>query len=93
MNKWLYPKTIDRVKTVLNEFLLGNISIDNLQTSLYQAEQDIIAYEERWLRNLFFNVENKIEEINYTVSELHKYDSICNVARNCLEEIQRFEQS
>lgn len=93
MNKWLYPKTIDRVKTILNEFLLGNISIDNLQTFLYQEEQDIVTYEERWLRNLFFNAENKIEEINYTVSDLHKYDSICNVVRNCLEEIQSFEQS
>lgn len=93
MNKWIYPNVIASVKSALNEFLLGNMSIDDLQISLYQAEQDIFAYEERWLRNLFFRVENKIEEINYTVSELHKHELICNVVKNCLEEINNFEKS
>lgn len=37
--------------------------------------------------------ENKIEEINYTVSDLYKYELICNEIRNCLEEIENFEQS
>ena len=93
MNKWLYPNTIAAAKAKLNEFLLGNISIEDLQTSLYQAEQNIAAYEERWLRNLFFSTENKIEEINYTVSDLYKYELICNEIKNCLEKIENFEQS
>ena len=76
MNKWLYPNTIAAAKAKLNEFLLGNIFIEDLQTSLYQAEQNIAAYEERWLRNLFFSTENKIEEINYTISDLYKYELI-----------------
>ena len=93
MNKWLYPNTIAAAKAKLNEFLLGNISIEDLQTSLYQAEQNIAAYEERWLRNLFFSTENKIEEINYTVSDLYKHELICNEIKNCLEEIENFKQS
>ncbi|WP_132141922.1 hypothetical protein [Luteibacter rhizovicinus] len=68
MKHWLYPKTIESVKRACALYLAGELEIGGLQSCLYLAENDVVAHEERWLRAVFSDCSNKIEEICYTES-------------------------
>ena len=91
MKNWIYPETVNRVKDNINNFLIGDLSVKSLQFALYQAEQEINSHEEKWLRDLFFDVENKIEEILYTFSEFEQGKLIKDIAEMCLHEIYNYE--
>ena len=91
MTKWNYPDTIKNIKESLHLFLLGDLSIDKLQSSLHQAEQQIDSYEESWLRSLFFDAENRIEEIRFTFSEDDQVKPMMSVAELCLSKIYNHE--
>ncbi|MWN30874.1 hypothetical protein GQ595_01455 [Gilliamella sp. Pra-s54] len=37
------------------------MSVQEIQSSIYEAEHKILAFEEKWLRKLLFDAENQIE--------------------------------
>jgi hypothetical protein len=68
--------SLKEVEMSLLLFLKGQMDAKSLQAALYQSEQKIEAVEEKWLRSLLSDAENKLEEIAYTVSR-------CNVSIGC----------
>jgi len=64
---WLYPDAVRRVRQACAAYLAGQADIGHAQAALRQAEQAIVALEEKWLRALLFQAENRLEEIQYTL--------------------------
>lgn len=89
MNDWLYPKAVEAVERACSLFLSGELAAGDLQTALYEAEQEIVAYEERWLRSLLCDAENRIEEITYTESSERHFELILLVVQQLLVSMQR----
>ncbi|MCD0505058.1 hypothetical protein [Bordetella petrii] len=69
MANGLYPEAVQRVKQACIDFLAGTASIEHTQATLHAAEQTIVALDEKWLRALLFEAENKLEEIRFTVPD------------------------
>jgi len=68
MSNWIYPEAVARVESACDSFLSGQLDAKGLQAALYQLEQEMEASEERWLRSLLSDAENKLEEMTYMVS-------------------------
>ena len=66
MKNWLYPQTVEAIEHACMLFMRGDLQITGLQAALYKAENEIVAYEEQWLRSLLCETENSIEEIVIT---------------------------
>ena len=88
MSNWLYPKSVQKVEKACVYFLSEQLNVEELQAVLYQSEQEIKAFEEKWLRSLLFNVENELEEIIYTVSEDEKREKMITVVNKLLFDIK-----
>ena len=89
MTEWLYPKTVEAVERACTLFLSGELAGGDLQAALYKAEQEIVAYEERWLRSLLCDAENRIEEITYTESFERHSALMALVVKQLLKSMQR----
>ena len=89
MSEWLYPKAVEAVERACALFLSGELAGGDLQAALYKAEQEVVAYEERWFRSLLCEAENRIEEITYTESSERHFVLIDLVIRQLLESMQR----
>ncbi len=89
MNEWLYPKTVEVVERACALFLSGELAGSDLQAALYKAEQEVVAYEERWFRSLLCDAENRIEEITYTESSERHSALIALVVHELLESMHR----
>ena len=87
MNDGLYPGVVLRVERACALFLSGKLEVTNLQAVLYQAEQEIEALEEKWLRSLLSEAENRLEEIVYTVSSDQKAKALAGVVRQLVYRI------
>ena len=87
MNAWIYPETIEAVGRACALYLEGKLNGVDLQAALYKAEQEIVAYEEKWLRSLLFDSENKIEEIIYTESPDRYFELISPIVINLVENL------
>lgn len=88
MNTWLYPDAVARVEQACNAFLSHEATIEQLQSALRQSEQEIVALDEKWLRALLFEAENKLEEILYTVSSDQQAHAANDVVRHVLDNLQ-----
>lgn len=75
MSIWIYKEVIENLKEDCEAFLNNTIDVQTVQNKIYQAEIQIVALEEKWLRNLLFQLENDIEFAIFTIdsSELDKY--------------------
>lgn len=89
MTEWLYPKTVEAVERACALFLSGGLARSDLQAALYKAEQEVVAYEERWFRSLLCDAENRIEEITYTESSERHYALIALIVHQLLESMRR----
>jgi len=87
MSDWLYPEAVQRVEKACTFFLLGQLNVEDLQTALYQSEQEIEAFEEKWLRSLLFEAENKLEEIIYMVSSGQQKEVMVAIVHKLLSDI------
>lgn len=88
MNTWLYPEAVQRVEQACASFLSQEATIEQVQAALRQSEQEIVALDEKWLRSLLFDAENKLEEILYTVSDDQQTQAANEVMRHILHSIQ-----
>ena len=61
MNGWLYPEVIASLTKACNNFLNGKITVQMVQSEIYSAENQVVALEEKWLRDMLFDTENEIE--------------------------------
>lgn len=89
MKNWLYPEAVKRVENSCNLFLSGELQVTSLQADLYQSEQEILAIDEKWLRSLLFEAENKLEEITYMVPSGEQKEAMREVVLKLLIDIHK----
>ncbi|MBS9432568.1 MULTISPECIES: hypothetical protein [Photorhabdus] len=87
MNDWIYPEVIECLKEACRSFLEGKITIQDIQSEIYKAENQIVALEEKWLRTILFDAENEIELLIYTVDEKRLDESVISIIKNILTNI------
>jgi len=85
----LYPEAVQRVKQACIDFLAGTASIEQTQAALHAAEQVIVGLDEKWLRALLFEAENKLEEIRFTVSDDRQAEAADGVVRHVLHTVKQ----
>lgn len=88
MNSWIYPDVIDHLKESCTKFLDERISVLDIQTEIFSAENQVVALEEKWLRTILFNAENEIELLTYTTNENQLVGSIKPIVKEILNKIQ-----
>ncbi|NDL64356.1 hypothetical protein [Acerihabitans arboris] len=88
MTKWIYPEVIERLKESCINFLDEKTTVQNIQTEIFSAESQVVAFEEKWLRTALFNAENEIELLCFTVNEDELVVSIKPIVQDILDKIQ-----
>ena len=89
MKSWLYPEAVKRVEDSCNSFLSGKLQVKTLQADLYQSEQEILAFEEKWLRSLLCEAENKLEEIIFVIPIREQKKAMREVVFKLLRDIHK----
>ncbi|ORF30662.1 hypothetical protein [Snodgrassella alvi] len=84
---WIYPDVINNLKKKCDSYLNKKISLDEIQSSIYEAEHQILALEEKWLRELLFDVENQIELNRYTIDSEKLEQSVEPIIKNIMTKI------
>lgn len=84
---WIYPDVINNLKKKCDSYLNKKISLDEIQSSIYEAEHQILALEEKWLRALLFDAENQIELNRYTIDSEKLEQSVEPIIKNIMTKI------
>lgn len=87
MSEWIYPDVIEKLRQSCAEFLDGKLSVAEIQSEIYSAENSIIAIDEKWLRQILFNAENEIELLTFTVDDEQLTDSVTPIIQNIINAI------
>jgi hypothetical protein len=87
MEKFLYPEVIERLKIKCFDFLNNQLDIFELQIEIHRAEVQIVAFEEKWLRQYLFELENKIEELIFMYDETHLKNQAEELVKNLIKMI------
>ncbi|WP_411704687.1 hypothetical protein [Edaphovirga cremea] len=87
MSDWIYPEIVESLKKSCSSFLGGEITVQDIQTQIYMAENQIVALDEKWLRTLLFNAENEIELLIYTTDESQLFNLVKPVVQNILSKV------
>lgn len=87
MMNWIYPDVINNLKKKCNSYLNKKISLGEIQSSIYDAEHQILALEEKWLRELLFDAENQIELNRYTIDSEKLEQSVELIIKNIMTKI------
>jgi len=88
MNDWIYPEVINHLKESCIDFLDEKITIHDIQAEIFNAENQVVAHEEKWLRTIFFDAENEIERLRYTTNEDQLVGSIKPIVQDVLNKIK-----
>ncbi|WP_413736637.1 hypothetical protein ACL2XP_00320 [Sodalis sp. RH21] len=88
MNDWIYPEVINHLKKSCIDFLDEKITIHDIQSEIFSAENQVVALEEKWLRTVLFDAENEIELLRYTTNEDRLVGSIKPIVQDILNKIQ-----
>lgn len=67
--EWDYPEEIERLCGTIKAYHNGEIDLESLQDVLTNSAQNIVAYEERDLREELIRAEAELETIRFTVDE------------------------
>lgn len=84
---WIYPDVVDKLKKKCDSFLNKEIGVEEIQSSIYEAEHQILALEEKWLRELLFDAENQIELNRYTIDSDKLELSVEPIIKNIVTKI------
>lgn len=87
MSDWIYPEVVKSLEKSCTDFLSGRITVQNIQTQIHMAENQIVALDEKWLHTLLFNAENEIELLIYTVDESQLFLSVKPIVQNILSKL------
>ncbi|WP_216353095.1 hypothetical protein [Snodgrassella alvi] len=87
MMNWIYPDVINNLKKKCDSYLNKEISLDEIQSSIYETEHQILALEEKWLRELLFDAENQIELNRYTIDSEKLEQSVELIIKNIMTKI------
>lgn len=85
---WIYPNVINFLKIKCYSFLNKEISVEEIQSIIYNTEHQILSIEEKWLRELLFNIENEIELLRYTVDKEQLETSVELIIKNLITKLK-----
>ncbi|ADP11518.1 hypothetical protein EJP617_18370 [Erwinia sp. Ejp617] len=63
------------------------MSVAEIQSEIYSAENGVIAIDEKWLRQMLFNAENEIELLTFTVDDEQLTSSVTPIVQNIMNAI------
>lgn len=84
MSEWIYPETIKKLRAACRSFIEGNISVSAIQHEINYAENEIVALDEVWVRQILFDAENNIELLTFTVDDDQLRSSVIPIVQNIL---------
>jgi hypothetical protein len=87
MKQWIYPETVSRLKHQCHLFLNGDTDVALIQSEIRLAENQIVATEEKWLKDLLFDAENQIELYAYTINQSNLNKAVSSIVQNILQNI------
>jgi hypothetical protein len=87
----LYPRTVARVKAACVEYRSGLIGVEQLQFAIWNASQEIVAVDERELRNYLQNAEGSLELLRFTVDETSLPGKALEVIAGIEDHLKRWE--
>nr|WP_041474420.1 hypothetical protein [Erwinia sp. Ejp617] len=87
MSEWIYPEIITKLRLACTKFLDGKMSVAEIQSEIYSAENGVIAIDEKWLRQMLFNAENEIELLTFTVDDEQLTSSVTPIVQNIMNAI------
>jgi hypothetical protein len=87
MSEWIYPNTIRKLRASCSDFLNENISVGAIQTEIRSAENEIVAVNEQWVRQMLFDAENAIELLTFTVDDELLRSEVIPIVQNILNKI------
>lgn len=86
----IYPETIISLKSACNEFKNRKIDIEMLKNIIWKTSQEIVALEERSLRDFLMTSEANIDSLQFTMDSSSLYQSIDCVIDNIIQEISKY---
>lgn len=84
MSEWIYPETIKKLRAACSSFIEGNISVSAIQHEINYAENEIVALDEAWVRQMLFDAENNIELLTFTVNDDQLRNNVIPIVQNIL---------
>lgn len=84
MSEWIYPEAIKKLRAACNSFIEGNISVSAIQHEINYAENEIVALDEEWVRQMLFDAENNIELLTFTVDDDQLRNNVIPIVQNIL---------
>lgn len=92
MRTWIYPDLVDILKEKCKLYLSREISVKDIQKNIYEIESKIVSLDEKWFRQILFELENKIELYIYTVDSKNLNLFVTPLIESLLKTIQAYEQ-
>lgn len=87
--KFIYPAVILNIRDVCNRYLVGNATIDEFQRMMLIGEAEILAYEEKDIREFLTDVESRIELVRFSVDDDKKFDETKKIANYVLKWLEK----
>lgn len=87
---FLYPKIIKNIKYLCDEFMGDQLGVENLQIGLYNAGDQIVAYEEKAIREFLVGASEEIEIIKFTIDDDKQIDEIKKITLNVLDFLDKY---
>ena len=65
----LYPKTVQEVLEACESYALGTLGIETLKARVWSASREVVAVEEKELRQLLMRSEAELDSIQFTTDD------------------------
>ncbi|MES2608308.1 MAG: hypothetical protein V4544_06235 [Pseudomonadota bacterium] len=86
----IYPEIITALKAACDEFKNRRINIDILKSIIWKTSQEIIALEEKPLRDFLMSSEANIDSFQFTMDSSSLYESIDCLIDDIIKEISKY---
>lgn len=93
MRTWIYPNLVNILKEECKLYLNQGIDVKDIQKKIYEIESKIVSFDEKWFRQILFEVENKIELYSYTVESKSLNLFVIPLIESLLKIINAYEQT
>lgn len=86
----IYPEIITALEAACDEFKNRRINIDILKSIIWKNSQEIIALEEKPLRDFLMSSEANIDSFQFTMDSSSLYESIDCLIDDIIKEISKY---
>ncbi|EQA4237467.1 hypothetical protein ACX2XH_003636 [Serratia marcescens] len=87
MSEWIYPDVIKKLRFSCVAFLEGKLSVAEVQSEIDNAGNNIVAIEEKWLRQVLLDAESDIELLIFTIDNEKLTAAVTPIVQNIIKAI------